>query len=193
MIGTVMKRKEKGTFGYIKWQQIYTIVRTLLLFVLALGLYFAGYITTGTNRNLLTIIAVLGLLPAAKSMVNMIMFLRFRSLKPDIYEQFESKRLQLAVLYENILTTKEQAYDLPMIAYRNHTLCGFCPRSGDLKALETHIRECLKTELPEVSVKIFSDQRIFLDRIAQMNEMDQDASDTKDTERVFAVIKAVSL
>lgn len=188
-----MKKKEKGSYGYIRRQQFLTIIRTVILFALSLGLYATGLITTGSNKNLLTVIAVLGLLPAAKSMVNMIMFLRFRSLDPASYAQYESALNGVAVLYENILTTKEQAYYLPVLACSNHTVCAYCPGSGELKELESHIRECVRTEGIDISVKIFANEQLFLDRLPGLSKMLSDALDQKDTDRIFAVIKAVSL
>lgn len=189
----MMKRKEKGSCGYIRWQKFYTTIRTILLFALALGLYAAGYITTGTNKNLLTIIAVLGLLPASKSMVNMIMFLRYRSVSEDLFEKYEKEKEDLVLLYEMILTTAKQAYFLPVMAYRNRTLCAFCPGSGDLKGLEDHLTEAMKTEHVETFVKIFPDERLFLDRIQSMRTMTVSDQENKETETVLATLKALSL
>lgn len=45
-------------------------------FGVSIGLYVMGYVTTGSNKNLLTIVAVLGCLPACKSLVNLILFLK---------------------------------------------------------------------------------------------------------------------
>lgn len=41
-------------------------VRTLLFFGVSIGLYVMGYVTSGSNQNLLTIVAVLGCLRPAK-------------------------------------------------------------------------------------------------------------------------------
>ena len=66
----------KGTKGYLKSQNKYEIGRTCLYFAISLSLFLAGIIATGDKMNLLTIVAVLGCLPACKSAVTMIMFLR---------------------------------------------------------------------------------------------------------------------
>lgn len=62
----------KGAYGYLENRKIYTALRTVLFFLLCVGIYLAGYLTTGTNRNLLTVVAILGCLPACKSAVNFI-------------------------------------------------------------------------------------------------------------------------
>ena len=188
-----MKKKEKGTYGYIRQQQIYTVLRTVLLFALALGLYAIGYVTTGTNKNLLTIIAILGILPGAKSMVNMIMFLRFRSLGTEEYEQYEAARAGQDILYENILTTTQQAYDLPAIFCRNRSVCSFCAKSGDLKVLEDQIKEVLKQEKIEATVKIFPDRRLFLKRLQELSALPETEHEAEERNEIYRIIKAMSL
>ena len=188
-----MKIKEKGTFGYIRQHQIITALRTVLLFALPLGLYYIGYARTQTNRNLLTVIAVLGLLPASKSMVNMIMFLRFRSLKNEEYDEYEQQRKGLPILYENVLTTTQQAYYLPALFCSDGMICSFCESTGDLKALEAQIREALKQGGAEMRVKIFQDKRLFMKRLEEVAQNAEQKTDMPDVQSIFTVIKAISL
>ena len=54
----------KGTKNYIESQKIYEIIRTVIYFILPLGLFAIGLITTGRRANLLTVVAVVGCLPA---------------------------------------------------------------------------------------------------------------------------------
>ena len=68
----------KGTKGYLSTQSKYEIARTVLYFAISLSLFVAGIVATGDKMNLLTIVAVLGCLPACKSAVTMIMFLRYK-------------------------------------------------------------------------------------------------------------------
>ena len=63
----------KGTSGYLRTQKNYEILRTVLYFAISLSLFIAGRVTTGSRENLLTIVAVLGCLPACKSLVENIL------------------------------------------------------------------------------------------------------------------------
>ncbi len=188
-----MKIKEKGTFGYIRQHQILSVLRTVLLFVLALGLYFIGYTRTGSNKNLLTVIAVLGLLPASKSMVNMIMFLRFRSLKKEEHDEYEQHRKELPILYENVLTTSQQAYYLPALICSDNMICSFCESTGDLKVLEAQIKEALKQDGQDTGVKIFQDRRLFMKRLEEVVKNTEQKMPDPDVQSIFNVIKAISL
>ena len=61
----------RGIRGYLRTQKIYEILRTVLYFAISLSLFIAGWVSTGSRENLLTIVAVLGCLPACKSLVEM--------------------------------------------------------------------------------------------------------------------------
>ena len=77
----------KGQYGYIKKQRNRVIIWTVILFVIAFSLFIAGYVMTKTKKNLLTIVAVLGLLPASKSLVNAIMFWRAKGCSEAFYHK----------------------------------------------------------------------------------------------------------
>ena len=73
----------KGMPGYIKDQKKKRILITILLFGISIAVFLTGYLTTHTRNNLLTIVAILGCLPAARSAVGMIMLLPYRSFEEE--------------------------------------------------------------------------------------------------------------
>ena len=77
----------KGTKDYINTQKKFELIRTFIFFFIPLSLFVAGYITTKTKVNLLTIVAVVGVLPACKSLVGAIMFMKHRSLSKENAEK----------------------------------------------------------------------------------------------------------
>lgn len=189
------KRIDKGDFGYINNHKIYTIFRTVLFFAMALGIYAIGYVNTGTNKNLLTIVAILGLLPASKSCVNMIMFLRFKSLDKSLHSRLKDSAQGTVLLYENVLTTTEKSYFLPAILYRNHTIISYCENKANeaLAIIENHLKESMKIEKIDVTVKVFKNEEQFIDRCIGLCRMEQDDEDKSLLETVYATIKAISL
>ena len=65
----------KGTNGYIRRKKRMQLLITLVILFVSIGLFVAGYLTTKSTKNLLTVFAVLGALPGAKSLVNLLLFL----------------------------------------------------------------------------------------------------------------------
>lgn len=91
----------RGTRGYLRTQKIYEILRTVIYFAISLSLFIAGWVSTGSRENLLTIVAVLGCLPACKSLVEMFMFLRYRGCDEQVAakSQHIQKALPLSTIW----------------------------------------------------------------------------------------------
>ena len=185
-------RRMKGTYGYIRKQLIFEIIKTLILFAMAFGIFFIGYFTLHTKKSLWSVFAVLALLPACKSLVGVIMLARFSSLTPAEFEEFSHVVEDLPVLYENILTTKDKTYYLPVICYAANSLIAYSTyQNAEANRLKEHLDDVMKKGGHNVTVKIYSDRKAFLERVAQLKEKFQ--NETNSAQSVFETVKAVSL
>lgn len=196
-----MKKRSKGEWGYINGQRLYVLMITIVLYACAAGLYFIGYLTLHTNRSLWTILAILSVLPASKSMVNLIMFLRFRSLPADVHDEYEKAKGQLPVIYELPFTTYEKTYFVDAIACAGSTAAGcyLGKASGkmshdcDIKNLSDHLTTVLKNDgHKDFTIKIYDDKDDFIKRLAEMNVKLNDKRSDAD-EMILSSLKAVSL
>ena len=135
----------KGEENYIDTQKKYEILKTVLFFAMSAAVFVLGYISTGSRMNLLTIVAVLGCLPASKSAVNMIMFMRFKSFDKAKATAFKEKSGNLPTLFDCVFTTYDKSYPVWHMAYRNNNLIGFtdcdCDISKLLEELEKKIND----------------------------------------------------
>ena len=93
----------KGSAGYLYQKKKKELMKTILEFGIVAALFVTGYVTTKTRLNLLTLVAVLGCLPASKALVGIIMLAPRKSLEEEKVkekraakkaeeEKFESKR-----------------------------------------------------------------------------------------------------
>ncbi len=184
--------KYKGTKNYINSQKKYEIIRTLLYFGISISLFVAGYIQTGRKTNLLTVVAVLGCLPASKSAVNAIMFLRFHSCGEAAAAKIEEHCQGLCCLYDMVFTSYQKNYVVSHLAVQGNTVCGY---SGKADFQENdfykHIDHILKRDgLKDVTVKVFTDLKKYTDRLEQMKALEADEGRT---EAVAATLKSVVL
>ncbi len=194
----------KGTKNYLKTQKKYEIVRTVLYFAISLTLFAAGYIQTGERANLLTIVAVLGCLPASKSAVNAIMFCRFKGCSEEAAAKIEelmpcesktdnsNAAPNLPNLYDSVFTSYQKTYVVAHLAVRGNTICGY---SEDKNFAEIefykHITDILKLDgHKEVTVKIFTDLPKYRNRLEQMKELE--ASEQSEA-AIIATLKSVAL
>lgn len=186
--------KQKGCVGYISNRIALTTVRTVILYALAIGIYLIGYFTMHTNKSLWSIVAVLGILPASKSAVNMIMFFRYRSLKQEDAKEYADAAGELPLSYENIVTTKEKTYFLPALAYRNHTVCVFLNQEKlDSSKIENYLRESLKIEKIDATVKVFKNKQQFLDRVKALNALEPEEKDDDLRSIAYHTVQVISL
>lgn len=184
-----MKKIKKGEIGYIDYMKKATLIKTLILFAISGIIFAAGYIYNGKKENILTVVAVLGVLPACRAMVNFIMFMRFKSTKALTCIK-DSDRL----LYDLVFTTEKDGSYLAD--------CGFCrdqniillALSPNINAalLEKHIRTLLKkNELGAVGVKVFKEEKKFLIRLQEL--LNHPEADNDMTQRSIALIGAITL
>ena len=182
----------KGTKGYLDSQKKFEVIRTFAYFAISISLFIAGWVTTKTKVNLLTIVAVLGCLPASKSAVQMIMYLRYRSLSKEALEKIIGHTEGLTVLYDLVFTSYDKNYNVGHLVIKGNTLAGYTEdKKFAEKAFYTHIDQILKKDrITGVSVKIFSDAGKYTERLEQLKEL---AADESSTERIICTLKSVSL
>lgn len=170
----------KGEKGYLKTQAKYEIARTILYFAISASLFIAGIVATGNRMNLLTIVAVLGCLPACKSAIDAFMFLRFQGCSIENIQKIEQEMQGLQGLYDRIFTSYDTNYQIAHITVKGNTLCGFSQDANlDEQKFRTHITDLLKKDgYKEVSVKIYKDIDKYTQRLAQLKVLDADETNT---------------
>lgn len=184
--------KYKGTRNYLKTQKKYEIMRTVLYFAISLSLLVAGWIATKSRLNLLTVAAVLGCLPACKSAVGMIMFLRYSSCSEEAADKIKQQSKGLDGLYDMVFTSYDKNFQVSHIVVKGNTICGYTQDDKfDEQAFYKHIDGILKADnFRDTSVKIFSDLDKYTERLKQLKAL---AAEAGNTEGILNTLKSVSL
>ena len=112
----------KGCFGYLKIQKKKEIIRTIFYFALSISIFLMGYVSTGSKLNLLTVVAVLGCLPASKSAVSMIMYIKAGQCSQECYEQLKPYTDGTFMLYDLYLTSYQKNFQISAMAIKNNTV-----------------------------------------------------------------------
>lgn len=120
-----MKKKEKGQPGYIKWRKEKYLIGTIAEFAVVIALVVLGYVQTKTKLNLLTVVAVVGCLPASKMLVEFITIVPHQSIEKDIYQEIEAKASLLKRVYDLVITTPEKVMPVDAIVISGHTVIGY--------------------------------------------------------------------
>lgn len=185
----------KGAYGYLKNRTKYTACRTVFFFLLSIGLYITGIVSTGSNKNPLTIAAVLGCLPSCKSAVNFIIFLRARGCSEGLHQKlsaFDNKE-GIAVFYDLYFTSYQKNYPISHMALKGDILCGVTESPAcDCNEAKKHLEQMLSQEgIKNVVVNLFSEEDTYIDRLSRLADMG--VEDHKNREGIVNLLYAVSL
>lgn len=163
-------RTKKGNYGYLSAAKKRAVLFTIFCFGISLALFFTGWYTTGTKKNLLTVVAVLGCLPASKSMVNMIMLLKAKSCPKDVYDKIAPHIGNICCLFDLHLTSYERTFAIDSMTLESKNICGYTsnPKCKPEFA-EQHIKKMLEQGgFKEYTVKIFKDIDKYIIRMDQL-------------------------
>ena len=174
-----MKNKvQKGMFGYITYKKKMSSIVTITMFAISIALYIAGYVTTKTNANLLTIVAILGCLPASKSAVSMIMFLKAKGCKEEDKNVIEGAIGSLDGYYDLYFTGYSKNFPTDHLVVTQNSIIAY---SSDKKITEKdfseHMKDILNKErIHDITVKLFTDRDKYVNCLKELNQSEADTS-----------------
>ena len=166
-------RTEKGQPGYVKARKQKYLLGAVVEFAIVIAIFVTGYIQTGSRLNLLTVVAVVGCLPAAKMLVEFITMAPYKSIEEAKYQELEEKAPLILKAYDMIITSSQKVMPLDAVVVSGHIVCGYASNpKTDEEALARHIKDILKdNHYDKMTVKIFHDYTAFLSRAEGMNNM----------------------
>lgn len=167
---------KKGTYGYIGRQRRWEIIKTVIMFAVSLSLYIAGYIATKSNKNLLTLAAVLGCLPASKSAVNMIMFFRAKGCSPALREAIGDRAAGLCERYDLYLTSYAKNFQISHLVMKGKSMAGITEQENfDGTACSQHLKTLFaQNGFHDITVKIYRDRGKYFERLKSLQESEMD-------------------
>lgn len=177
----MFKKIIKGEYEYLKKKKIRVLLITLLYFAIALSIYLIGYITTGTKKNLLTVVAILGCLPACKSAVSMVMYFLSKGCSFSTYELIEENNNTLIPMYDMYFTSYNNNYAIANMIVKNKRIIGLTEDTSlDIDKCQEHLYSMLsQAGLKPSVITITKDLNKYIDMIKNLN-LDEEPSDEED-------------
>ncbi len=187
------KDQVKNTYLYIDSQKSYEWIRTILYFAVSVSLFVAGIVSTGSKENLLTIVAVVGCLPASKSLVSAIMFSRYKSCSKTVYDRVRTFETDISCLYDLVFTSGKGTFPIAHGAYKSGSLVLFSEKAGqNFTDLEAHLQDYLKTaQISGVTLKVYTDFNKYLDRLQALIKLESEEHNK--TAEVIKLLKEITL
>ena len=130
---------------------------------------------TDTKKNIITVIAMVGFLPACKSMVGLIMMMMQKSMKEEDYRKVKQHAGNLVTAYELYLTSYEKSEFVDCFVVCGNKVVGYSSRlKGSPQFVEQHVRKILKQNGYKTEVKVMTDLNHYLERLDYLNGHQQE-------------------
>lgn len=175
--------RKKCDFNYFKDQSKSELIKTLINFGVSIAILVLGMVITkirnpeitlmASKNNLLTVAAVLGLLPAGRFLVSYIMFLKAKkhSCPKELHEKITNiVSEKLIVRYDLYMTTYDNNFSLYSLTVAEDCIIGVTDdKSFKANEYNTHIKSMLaKNGLKIGTIKIFDNDDKYLSRLNQI-------------------------
>ena len=184
---------KKGEAGYITSKKKRAILKVILEFAIVIALLILGIKQTGDRLNMLTLVAILGCLPASKALVELIMIMPHRSIELEKAEEINAKASLLTSVFDLVMTSEHHIMPIDVLVVSDNMICGYSSsKKIDFAFTTKHIKQMLNAnQLGNISVKIFDNYTAFLTRAEGMHNIA--AVEKADTKKKEEKIKSVLL
>ena len=190
MYSYMKKKYNKGEFLYLSHKKKSETIKTLVYFGISAAIFIMGYLSTHTKANYLTIVAVLGCLPASKSAVSMIMNLKVKGCSDKLHKAIKVRFGENTGFYNLYFTTYDKNYEIAHLFVKGMTVIGYTEKKDmDENKFEEHLKTVLLHDaIKGVNVKLYKNMDKYLERISQMQSLENEISKEESiTKTLFSV------
>lgn len=179
-----MKKAVKGTYGYLHTKRNLAIIRTVVFFAIPLAIFIAGYVTTGSRETLLTVAAVLGCLPACKSLVNMIILFRAKGCSQKAFDRIQPLEGHLTGMYDMYFTSYQKNFAISHMVVEDRIILAYTEDEKlDQNAFKEHLSAMLKQGgVKGMAIAVSGDLNKYCEQLKNLNDRNQKNNPQKDDE-----------
>ena len=166
-----MKHAKKGQWGYFKSERIRRILMTAGIFGIAFLILITSTLYFGTNKNIMTVVAMVCMIPGAMSLTSVIMFAMRKSLPEEEYRVLEAHEGTLTAAYEMYFTSEKQNALVDCLVICGTEVVGYVSdQKTDARFAADHLQKMLRADGFKTSVHMLTDRRKFIERMDSLNE-----------------------
>lgn len=162
-----MKRIQKGTYGYREYRRKAQIIELIIGAAMILGQLLARNFTDNqAAKNILTVMAILTVLPVANVASPFLASFRYRTPKKEFYQAVHPYEEKSVILYDLIVTSKEQILPLDAVSVHPAGVCAYCSNPKiDVAKAEKFLNEMFTGHRLDGNVRIVKEEGAFERRL----------------------------
>ena len=173
----MLKKIEKGNYGYMSSNQKRNLVLTAICAVITVLLMGIGYALWHVKLNLLMVPAMLCVIPTANYLVAYLAVCMFSSADPERYEQVKAFD-EAGMLVSDLVIVDEKGGRNGMefaVIYKNGVVGFQGTKKNSKDMLEITVNDTLKKKSLPMRLKVYRDWNEFIKRISDLEAPDEEA------------------
>lgn len=174
-------RKNKGEYGYRDYRKrMRTIMVGIGIVAILIQLGARGLTDNDSAKNILTVMAVLSVLPTANLASPLLASWRYRTPPEAFYQKVRAHEGDFTILYDLIVTTKESILPFDAVIVHPGGIYAYCPaQKVDVPKAQKTFNEFLRTQKLDGNLKIIKEEKMFFQRLNELkpsSEYEDDGS-----------------
>lgn len=191
-----MQKHEKGEMGYLGYRKQMNLIKMAVAFGVVFAVLAAGFLIFKNRANILTVLSIVLVLPAAKMGVGYFVLLPHKAAEQALFEAVEKNAAKLGRCYDCIFSNSKSPIGAQAVVVTDSVVCALTDEEkADAKLFETSVQEFLKNDKRHVTVTLYKEKKAFLNRIHNLSVQfgDGDEEALKKIELNMASLKAMCL
>ncbi len=166
-------KKEKGQYGYRNHHKKIQLLKVALGAAMIAAQLLARNLTDNESaKNILTVMAVLSVLPTANVASPLLASWKYKTISGDLYQKVQALETKGIVLYDLILTTKEQIIAGDIVLVHPNGVYIYCPEQKvDSAKAEGSLNDIFAGHKLDRNVKLLKDEKSFMKRLENIKPM----------------------
>lgn len=174
-------KKEKGQYGYRTYHKKIQLLKVAFGAVMILVQLGARNLTDNdAAKNVLTIMAILSVLPTANVASPLLAAWKYRTPSLDFYQRVSKMESAGVILYDLIITSKEQIIPADAVMVHPQGVFVYCTSGkADGKKAEKYLNTMFTSHRLDPNAKVIKDETAFLKRLESLkpsSEYEDDGS-----------------
>lgn len=174
-------KKEKGQYGYRDYHKRIQLLKVMFgAAMILIQLLARNFTENEAAKNVLTLMAILSVLPTANVASPLLASWRYKTCSRDLMETTSKLGGTGILLYDLIVTSREMILPLDVVMVHPKAVVAFCTSSKiDVKKAETYLNQMFIAQRLDGNVKVIKDEKMFLKRIRELkprSEYEDDGS-----------------
>lgn len=167
---------EKGEYGYLSYKKKMFFLKVLGCLAIGISIFLTGLLIKKTHKNVMTVMAMLMVLPGAKELVGWIIIHPLKPVSRENYEKMKSKAPKDAHFYTGlVMTSPDKVMYLDYLVEVKGSIVGLLGKKGqDAAYIKDYLEKGVRGWGYHYSVKIYDDEEKFekvLKTLAHSNEV----------------------